>query len=166
MQKQENFSYVEMKRFLFQILSMEDFIPLYYFPFPRRNMYISCNGRNLKKFLCQNRTRDTRNRWKVLVQPKKKSREESQRAHNFLTRNKQKMKCKKNEKELFLFTYLPVYTCSWRKIAARTVTMTVPRGLNIAEKSGPFRAMHHACTKNEIPDPTTPCAHQRSQHID
>lgn len=43
------------------------------------------------------------------------------------------------------------------------VTMTVHRGLNIAEKSGPLRAMHQACTKKEIPDPTTPCPKKKKK---
>ena len=36
------------------------------------------------------------------------------------------------------------------------VTITVHRGLNIAEKSGPLLDMIHAWTKNENPDPIHP----------
>ena len=39
------------------------------------------------------------------------------------------------------------------------VTITVHRGLNIAEKSGPLLDMTHAWTKNESPDPIPPCSY-------
>lgn len=50
--------------------------------------------------------------------------------------------------------YLPMYISSWRNMQAKAVTMTVDKGLNMAEKSGPLLEMHQAWVKNEIADPT------------
>jgi hypothetical protein len=42
-------------------------------------------------------------------------------------------------------------------MAANTVTSTVKRGLNIAEKRGPLFVMHHAWRQNTTADPIIPC---------
>jgi hypothetical protein len=41
-------------------------------------------------------------------------------------------------------------------MAANTVTSTVKRGLNIAEKRGPLFVMHHAWRQNTTADPIIP----------
>lgn len=42
--------------------------------------------------------------------------------------------------------------CSSKKMQAKIVTITVQRGLNIAENRGPLLDMHHACAKKVIAD--------------
>jgi len=53
--------------------------------------------------------------------------------------------------------YLPKYSSSCSNKGANMVTITVKRGLNIAEKRGPLSEMHHAWIKNNTADPITPC---------
>lgn len=47
---------------------------------------------------------------------------------------------------------------------ARIVTITVDKGLNMAENKGPLLDIHHACVKNEIADPTA-CKQHIYPHI-
>ena len=53
----------------------------------------------------------------------------------------------------FVICYLPTYNSSCKNIEATMVVMTVHRGLNIAEKSGPLCDMHQAWTKKVTADP-------------
>lgn len=46
-----------------------------------------------------------------------------------------------------------MYISSRENVQAKMVTMTVHKGLNMAEKSGPLFEMHQAWAKNEIADP-------------
>lgn len=57
---------------------------------------------------------------------------------------------------IFNSTNLPTYICSCRNIEAKNVTMTVFKGLNIAENTGPLFWIIHDCANMEIPEPTIP----------